>query len=1237
LSPRQCGVVIGVLAGGLFLTALAAGQIKAAVEAAGQREFAFACNEVRLNIADRLASSVQVLRSGVAFWESSATVSRENWRTFSQQLQLEQGLPGIQGLGFALVVPREQLARHVQTIRAEGFPDYAVRPGDERELYSAIIYIEPFSDRNLRAFGYDMLSEPVRRAAMERARDANTAALSGKVTLVQETDREVQAGTLMFVPVYRQGAPRETLAQRRAALQGWVYSPYRMTDLMRGTLRGWAQQEPCRRLRLQVYDGETLTADTLLYDSHGSGAGAPDATATLTRLIPLDFAGRRWNLHLTLPSGLASMIDYRSVWLVGGGGTIINLLVFGLMLALLRTRHQARSLQDSAETYRALFVDSPDACLLIEKDAIVDANRAAEHVLHGTRPQLIGQPLARFSPPCQPDGRTSATAASEILDVTLRAGHHTYEWAQRRLDGADFPAEVSLAALTLQGRPALFAVLRDSTERQQAAQALQASEARYALTLAAVNDGLWDWNTATGAAWFSPTYYALLGYADREFTANYATWRLLVHPDDLVRVETELQLSVVNRTGFAVDLRMKLKSGDWHWVSTRGKVVERDAEGKTLRMVGTLSDITARKQAEEALQRSEERHRVVTDTMLYGLVHQRGNGTIMAMNPAAERILGRTIAEFMGSSSVQEEHHTIHEDGSPFVGMEHPAMVALRTGQSICNVVMGVWNPQRKERRWIEIDAVPVFAPGQASPTEVYTVFADITARKQAEQALQLQGAALAAAANAIIITDSHGTIEWANPAFSVLTGYTLAEAYGKNPRDLVKSGQQTAAFYRELWYTIRAGQVWHGELVNRRKDGTLYTEDMTITPLRAVGNTITHFIAIKQNVTERKELEAQLLRSQRLESIGRLAGGIAHDLNNILAPVLLAPPMLRAAISDPDTHNLVDIIETATKRGAEIIKQLLAFSCGLKSERVPLQLSLLVREMRTLMRETFPKNITVRLQLPTEAPLVLGDTTQLHQVLMNLCVNARDALPDGGELTLSLEAVSLDAAAAAVIPGARAGSFVVLGVGDNGTGIAPEILDKIYDPFFTTKAVGKGSGLGLSTTLGIVRGHAGFIQVRSAPGQGTLFRVFLPVSIESLLVDSTAAAKELPAAPQGHGALVLVVDDEALLRLMARKILKGNGYRVLEAEDGAEALRLLESSNELPQAVLTDLLMPRMDGLTLIRALRQLPVPPKIVAMGGIPPVPATLQESGLSAATFIAKPFDAASLLNALHTVLA
>jgi len=892
-------------------------------------------------------------------------------------------------------------------------------------------------------------------------------------------------------------------------------------------------------------------------------------------------------------------------------------------------------------------------------------------------------------------------------------------------------------------------------ERLAAEAELQKSEARYALTLAAVNDGLWDWHPATGEAWFSPAYYALLGYADREFAAQYATWRLLVHPEDLARVEAELQRCVEKLTGFALDLRMKLKSGDWRWVSTRGKVVELDAEGKTLRMVGTLSDITARKQAEEALREQEESYRTLADSGRALIWTSGTDKKCDYFNQPWLQFTGRTLAQELGDGWAEGVHpedlarcfkiyteafdrqesfsmdyrlrrhdgefRWIQDEGTPrhdsrgkFLGYighclditeRKQAAAALQASSDRLTLAtraagLGIWeydvannrltwddqmyrlygitavefsgayeawqqgvHPEDRQRGDEEIQQAlrgekdfetefrVLWPDGSTHYLSAHSIVErdaagkarrmvgtnqDITARKQAEQSLQLQGAALAAAANAIIITDIRGTIEWANPAYSTLTGYTLEEVRGKNPRDLVKSGLQSAAFYRELWTTILAGRVWHGELVNCRKDGTQYTEETTITPVRTGAGGISHLISIKQDITEQKELELQLLRSQRLESVGRLAGGIAHDLNNILAPVLLAAPLLRAANPTPDAQELLDIVEKAARRGADIIRQLLTFSRGLKGERFPLQAGLLVREMFTLMRETFPKNITVHSQLPAAIPLVLGDATQLHQVLLNLCVNARDAMPAGGVLTVSVEPVTLDAAAAAAIPDARPGRYVVLGVADTGTGIAPEILDKIYDPFFTTKPVGQGTGLGLATTQGIVRSHAGFIQVWIAPGQGTRFRVFLPVSIQPLLVDSTAAA-ELPAAPQGHGAQVLVVDDEVQLRLMVRKILEDNGYRVLEAEDGAEALRLLQGLHEPPQAVLTDLLMPRMDGPTLIRTLRPIPVPLKIIAMSGLPLSPETFQELGLTEQTFISKPFDAPTLLNALHAVLA
>ncbi|MEI7902662.1 MAG: CHASE domain-containing protein, partial [bacterium] len=379
IAPRYLWGAVGLLAAGLLVTALASLYVKADVEAAAQRELDFAANEIRLNVAERLDDSAQVLRSGAALFDASETVSRKDWRAFTERLQVEQQLPGIQGVGYALLIPRERLAEHVRAIRREGFPDYQVTPAGERETYSSIIYLEPFSDRNLRAFGYDMLSEPVRRGAMARARDENTAALSGKVVLVQETGEDVQAGALMYVPVYRHGSPTDTVEQRRAALQGWVYSPYRMTDLMRGTLRGWDATQKGKQIDLQVYDGDVVSADTLLYDSRSAAGKAPASSAAqATRLIPVDYAGHGWTLRITQVGGLAASADYGSVWLVLVGGTIISLLLFGLMLSLLSTRATARrmaerltaELRESEGTLRANIENSFDVIFTLDEEGV---------------------------------------------------------------------------------------------------------------------------------------------------------------------------------------------------------------------------------------------------------------------------------------------------------------------------------------------------------------------------------------------------------------------------------------------------------------------------------------------------------------------------------------------------------------------------------------------------------------------------------------------------------------------------------------------------------------------------------------------------------------------------------------------------------------------------------------------------------------------------------------------------
>jgi PAS domain S-box-containing protein len=511
-------------------------------------------------------------------------------------------------------------------------------------------------------------------------------------------------------------------------------------------------------------------------------------------------------------------------------------------------------------------------------------------------------------------------------------------------------------------------------------------------------------------------------------------------------------------------------------------------------------------------------------------------------------------------------------------------------------------------------------------------IISNITEHKRAEDELRLVSAALEVADSAIVITDRAGVIQWANLAFTTLTGYTQAEALGKNS-SLLKSGKHEPAFYKSLWDTILSGRVWRGEMANRRKNGSVYSEEMTITPVRDGRGEIGHFIAIKQDITERKKLQAQLLRTQRLESVGRLASGIAHDLNNLLSPMLLAPQLLRESIQDPDLCSLLDLIETNARRGSDIIKQLLTFGRGVESERVPVQLRALVLDMAGIIRETFPKNITTRRETPAEAWLVKGDATQLHQILMNLCVNARDAMPEGGTLTLKLENQDIDESFARMIPGARPGRYVCLSVTDTGQGIAPEHLDKIYDPFFTTKELGQGTGLGLSTVLGIVQSHGGFIQVQSQPGHGTQFKVYLSAS-------ETAAASPASQADQpilqGHGELVLMVDDEESVRQVTRQFLECNGYRMIEAENGTTAVVQYAAHQQQVQVVVTDLIMPVMDGPAFIQVLRRMNPQVRVIVMSGQQDKPGLPADLRIPDEARLAKPFSGAMLLQTLHRVL-
>jgi PAS domain S-box-containing protein len=482
------------------------------------------------------------------------------------------------------------------------------------------------------------------------------------------------------------------------------------------------------------------------------------------------------------------------------------------------------------------------------------------------------------------------------------------------------------------------------------------------------------------------------------------------------------------------------------------------------------------------------------------------------------------------------------------------------------------------------------------------------------------------------MVSDLKGNILYVNPAFEEVTGYTRAEALGQNPR-MLKSGEHDAAFYRALWDTVVSGKTWRGRLLNRAKDGTRYTEEASISPVHNASGAIVSYVAVKRDITHDLALEAQLLQSQKMEGIGRLAGGVAHDFNNLLSVVLGSAEFALESLreDDPLREELLEI-QKAGLRAASLTRQLLAFSRKQVLQPKPLQLNDVVGDLEKMLRRVLGEDIDLVQDLAEDLGQITADPGQIEQVIVNLAVNSRDAMPDGGKLTITTANVDFTAGQTEAPAGAAPGPYVMVSVEDTGAGMDEETIARIFEPFFTTKEAGKGTGLGLSTVYGIVKQSGGVVDVASKPGAGTTFSVYLPREVAcGPLVRSTAPATRL-----GGTETILVVEDDEAVRGLAKRILEAAGYTVLTAANGQEALYICERPGLTVHLVLTDVVMPEMSGRVFIEQLGKLRSELKVVYMSGYTDDAIVHHRVLDSDAHFIGKPLTRVELMRKVRDAL-
>lgn len=837
---------------------------------------------------------------------------------------------------------------------------------------------------------------------------------------------------------------------------------------------------------------------------------------------------------------------------------------------------------------------------------IVEINRAAEAIFGYRRGEVIGKKFAEMF------------VADSILPMRQNC---RVESVGRRADGTTIPCELTVLAASEPGeQPGLnVAILRDISDRQKTEQTLRRREADFSILFRGSPAPVAITSLATGMLYeVNDAYCEFVGYT-REELIGHSVLELNLWLNNAERAPVMQRVVSEGRIS-AYETRFRRKNGEIRdVVITFDRIELERAEG--LLLISQFTDITERKAMERRVQESQALLRMASRLSRMGAWRVELPSEELSWSEQA-----RAIYE------LPPEYELTVPEAMKFYGDEDRER--LRAAFDLCGE-SGV--PFDLELAFTSFKGrhLIIRAMGEAVRGHDGRVMAvqgaiqDVSELKQAAHELRQQANLLDQAQDAIIVRDLQNNITFWNQGAERLYGWEREEVLGRRVTEFLY--RDISMFGPALTQTLERGE-WTGELEQVTRDGKLVWVQARWTLLKDARGNPEATLAINTDITEKRRLESRFLRAQRMESIGTLAGGIAHDLNNVLAPILMAIELLLDEVRTEEAKAMVYSLQTSARRGADLVKQVLTFARGVEGKRMPVNLQHLVRDVQKIVRDTFPKNIDFHVQGQSGLWAVTGDPTQLHQVLMNLAVNARDAMPDGGRLTVKLANARIDQAHDYLGQEVLAGPFVVLSVGDTGAGIPAGIREKIFEPFFTTKEVGRGTGLGLSTTAAIVRSHRGFLELESEVGKGSTFKIYLPAT--NVMVDGgsilTPTENGLPA---GEDQLILVVDDEEAVRNVAQKILQRHQYRVICAGNGAEAIALYAAQREKIAVVLTDIAMPVMDGVAAITALRAMNRELPIVASSGLTAADGNLKALPEGIQQFVPKPYSAEALLKAIH----